>query len=176
MPAGCAQMTEQQLKCTTAQIGRCGELIVQFRLLKAGIESAALTTDTGIDLVAYSPRLERPLTIQVKANEKPKPAGGTGKAAFDWWVAEATPAALVALVEMQSERIWLFKLAEFSAVAKQKSSGRLHFYMYADNDYVPRNVGTHIREFDKYLLDRRIDDLFGFAAETESAQGSSSRS
>jgi hypothetical protein len=40
---------------TSLQIGRCGELLVQHRLLKLGIESAALTTDTGIDLVAYAP-------------------------------------------------------------------------------------------------------------------------
>lgn len=38
-----------------AQIGRCGELLVQYRLLKFGIESAPLTTDSGIDLVAYAP-------------------------------------------------------------------------------------------------------------------------
>ena len=38
---------------TTQQRGRCGELLVQYILLKHGIESAPLTTDTGIDLVAY---------------------------------------------------------------------------------------------------------------------------
>jgi hypothetical protein len=44
------------MKLTTAQIGRAGELLVQEQLLLHGIESAPLTTDTGIDLVAYSPR------------------------------------------------------------------------------------------------------------------------
>jgi hypothetical protein len=156
-------MTEQHIKCTTAQIGRCGELIVQVRLLKAGIESAAMTTDAGIDLVAYSPKLAQPLTVQVKANEKPKPSGGTGKPAFDWWISETSPAALVALVEMQSERVWLFRLAELAAAAQQKSSGRLHFYMYADADHVPKNPGTHHREFDRFLLDSRVGELFGFA-------------
>jgi len=38
------------IKLTTAQIGRAGELLVQQRLLLFGIESAPLTTDTGIDL------------------------------------------------------------------------------------------------------------------------------
>jgi hypothetical protein len=44
------------VKLTTAQIGLAGELLVQEQLLLHGIESAPLTTDTGIDLVAYSPR------------------------------------------------------------------------------------------------------------------------
>ena len=48
---------------------------VQYRLLKHGIESAPMTTDSGIDLVAYAPYSKRAVTIQVKANEKPKPAG-----------------------------------------------------------------------------------------------------
>jgi len=42
-------------KLTTQQIGKLGELLVQYRLLSFGIESAHLTTDSGIDLVAYSP-------------------------------------------------------------------------------------------------------------------------
>jgi hypothetical protein len=40
------------MKLTTAQIGRDGEHLVQEQLLLHGIESAPLTTDTGIDLVA----------------------------------------------------------------------------------------------------------------------------
>lgn len=35
-----------------AQSGRCGELVVQYTLLTRGIESAPLSTDTGVDLVA----------------------------------------------------------------------------------------------------------------------------
>jgi hypothetical protein len=59
-----------------AQIGRCGELLVQYRLLKHGIESASMTTDAGIDLVAYAPRSREAVTVQVKANLQPKPR---------WW-------------------------------------------------------------------------------------------
>jgi hypothetical protein len=42
---------QNMMSLSTAQIGRCGELLVQLELLKRGIESAAMTTDTGIDLV-----------------------------------------------------------------------------------------------------------------------------
>jgi hypothetical protein len=59
----------------TAQIGRCG----QYRLLLRGIDSAPMSTDVGVDLVAYSPRRVEPLSIQVKANLRSKPGGGKGQ-------------------------------------------------------------------------------------------------
>jgi len=33
---------------TTLQIGSAGELLVQYKLLKNGVDSAAVTTDSGI--------------------------------------------------------------------------------------------------------------------------------
>jgi len=38
---------------STQQIGKLGELLTQLKLLQFEIESAHLTTDSGIDLVAY---------------------------------------------------------------------------------------------------------------------------
>jgi hypothetical protein len=92
----------------TAQIGKCGELLVQYRLLLLGIESAPMSTDTGVDLVAYSSRTSQALTIQIKTNLRAKPGGGKGKAALDWWVSESVPAQLIALVDLSSEKIWFF--------------------------------------------------------------------
>lgn len=62
-----------------SQIGRCGELLVQFSLLRRGVESAPMTTDTGVDLVAYAPKIARPLSIQVKTNLAAKPGRWEGK-------------------------------------------------------------------------------------------------
>jgi hypothetical protein len=148
-------------KTPTARIGRCGELLVQFRLLKAGIESAAMTTDTGIDLVAYSPKVKQAITIQVKANLDAKPGGGKGHLALDWWLSQLSPAELVALVDVRSERVWLFKHAELLNASQQKPEGRMHFYMYVDPNYSPKHAGTHVREFERYLIDCRIKELFG---------------
>jgi hypothetical protein len=94
------------------QIGRCGELLVQQRLLRLGIESAALTTDTGIDLVAYAPGQAAPVTIQVKTKLVPVSAGGRGHSALDWWVPEHCPAELVALVDLSEDRVWLLRMGE----------------------------------------------------------------
>ena len=40
---------------STQHIGAAGELLVQYQLLKMGIDSARMTTDAGIDLVVYAP-------------------------------------------------------------------------------------------------------------------------
>ena len=66
------------MKLTKAQIGRCGELLVQYALLSRGVESAPMSTDTGIDLVAFFPASKLPATIQVKTNHAAKPSGGKG--------------------------------------------------------------------------------------------------
>ena len=55
-------------KLTTQQVGKCGELLVQYELLKQRIESAPMTTDYGIDLVAIDPNTHKTVTIQVKAS------------------------------------------------------------------------------------------------------------
>jgi len=70
-------------RLTTQQIGRLGELLVQFELLRYGIDSAPMTTDAGVDLVAYAGSKGRSLTIQVKTNLTPKPGGGKGASAVE---------------------------------------------------------------------------------------------
>lgn len=76
----------------TAQNGGAGELLVRYRLLLLGAESAPMSTDSGIDLVVYSPVSKQPNTVQVKTNLKPKPGGCKGKAGLDWWMPEDSPA------------------------------------------------------------------------------------
>jgi len=71
-----------------------------------------MSTDTGIDLVVYSPFLQASTTLQVKTNHKPKPAGGKGKASLDWRVPDDSPAELHALVDLSTGRVWLYKHAE----------------------------------------------------------------
>src|SRR5690349_19693612 len=114
-------------KLTTQQIGRLGELLVQYELLRHGIESAPMTTDTGVDLVAYSDIRGRSFTIQVKTNLAPKPGGGKGPPAVDWWVSEDCPAEIYAFADVSTRRGWLFTKQELASAAQQRSNGRLHF-------------------------------------------------
>lgn len=148
----------------TAQIGRCGELLVQYHMLLLGIESAPMSTDSGVDLVAYAPRMVAPVTVQVKANLRPKPAGGKGKAALDWWVPDDFRAQLFALVDLSTDRVWMFRPEEIATVAQQHPEGRYHICMYTDPTHSPtRRKGTPWQsyDFEKYLLGNRAHELFG---------------
>lgn len=147
----------------TAQIGRCGELLVQYHLLLHGIESSAMTTDSGVDLVAYSPRIERALTIQVKTNLRPKRAGGTGRLALDWWLRQDSPAELVALVDLSTNRIWMLQHGELVEAAQQRPQGRLHFYFYVEDDYRPKISNGHFTDYTRFQLANRVTELFGVA-------------
>lgn len=147
---------------TTAQIGKCGELLVQYRLLLCGIESAPMSTDTGVDLVAYSPKDGDARTIQVKTNHRPKPGGGSGKPTLDWWLRDDSPAELVAFVDLSTEHIWLMTHTELSDTAQQHSSGRFHLYMYTDPSARPRktNRPRHQWEFQRFLLENHVHNTF----------------
>jgi len=152
----------QTLKLTTQQIGKLGELLVQYRLLSFGIESAHLTTDSGIDLVAYSHCRNDAITIQVKTNLKPKPGGGKGKLALDWWMPDNSPAELFALVDVSGSRIWIFTRDEMKTKAQQQPEGRLHFYIHTDPDIKRRKdaPSASVLEFESFLLENRIGSLF----------------
>jgi hypothetical protein len=157
-------MTAERLaqRLTSQQIGRLGELLVQYELLQLGIDSAPMTTDAGVDLVAYSADKQRAFTIQVKTNLAPKPGGGKGSLALDWWVGENCSAELFALVDVSTRRIWILTRQELASAAQQRSSGRLHFYMYTDREAesvaYARNGDARFSEF---LLSSRASVLFG---------------
>jgi hypothetical protein len=149
----------ERLPRSTQQIGRLGELLVQYELLRNGIESAPMTTDAGIDLVAYSEG--RAFTIQVKANWQPKPGGGKGAPTLDWWVPQDCPAEIYALVDVSTRRIWLFNKDELSSSAQQRSSGRLHLYMRTDQMEASSGYARNGDErFAEFLFDNRVSALF----------------
>lgn len=150
------------MKLTNQQIGKCGELIVQYKLLSHGIESAPLTTDAGIDLVAFSSKKSTALTIQVKTNQKPKPGGGKGKLLIDWWIPEKSPANIFAFVELEKERVWLVEAKLLPKLAQQNPEGKYHFYMYTDPTSKPRKDGLQSNdyEFERYLLENLVHNFF----------------
>lgn len=147
-------------RLTTQQIGRLGELLVQYELLRQGIDSAPMTTDAGIDLVAYSPDKKSSFTIQVKANLAPKPGGGKGPPSIDWWVSEDCPAEWIALADISTRRVWMLRRQELDALAQQRSNRKLHLYMYTNPDAGPRayeNNGD--ARFSEYLFEKRSSVL-----------------
>jgi len=146
---------------TKQHIGKAGELLVQYKLIKYGIDSSAMTTDSGIDLVAYSPRNMKAYTIQVKTQKKPSPGGGKGKLAIGWDLKENSPADLIAVAELSTDTVWLFTLSEFADPAQQHSSkGNYKLYMYVDERINTKKAIALKSQFSKYLLEERVKIFF----------------
>ncbi len=149
------------MKKTTQHIGAAGELLVQYKLLKFGIDSAAMTTDSGIDLVAYSPQNKRPFTIQVKTREKALPDGGRGKLSLAWDLRDNSPAELVALTDLSTDSVWLFTHAEFENLAQQHSKkGNLKLYMYVDESVKTKKKMALLSQFEQYRIENRVITFF----------------
>lgn len=107
---------------STQHIGAAGELLVQYRLLKLGIDSARLTTDSGIDLVVYSPGDRSATTVQVKTNFAPKPAGGRGPLSRGWFFPHDCPAEVIAFVALDVDTVWLIPVEQARDLAQQHSA------------------------------------------------------
>ncbi|HVW79042.1 MAG TPA: hypothetical protein VHB45_15615 [Alloacidobacterium sp.] len=159
LPQATSDATSRPL--TTQQIGRLGELLVQYELLRFGIDSAPMTTDAGIDLVAYSGVKGRSVTLQVKTNLTPKPGGGKGAPAVDWWVSEDCPAELYAFADLSTRRVWILTKNELASAAQQRSNGRLHLYMYTNADSGSTGYARHgDHRFSEFLFENRVLSLF----------------
>ncbi len=146
---------------TTQHIGKAGELLVQYKLLKFGIDSASMTTDSGIDLVAYSPKTKHPFTIQVKTQVKPSAGGGKGKLSLAWDLRDSSPAELAAVTDLSTDRAWLFTHAEYTKYAQQHSKkGILKLYMYTDESVKTKKKKALVSQFEEFLLENRIVTFF----------------
>ena len=110
------------VKLGTQAIGAAGELLVQYQLLRQGIDSARLTTDSGIDLVMYVPGHRSAATIQVKTNLGPKPAGGKGKLLLSWPFPDDLRAQWLACVDMSTDSAWLFPTERARASLHSRST------------------------------------------------------
>jgi hypothetical protein len=142
-------------------IGAAGELLVQYQLLKFGIDSARLTTDAGVDLVVYAPEDQAARTVQVKANLGPKPAGGRGPLSRGWYFPHACPAQLLALVALDTDTVWLFTLEEAKELAQQHSErGIRQLYWRLEGGKSAADSTRHEGQMARYLLAYRAPELF----------------
>jgi len=147
---------------STQHIGAAGELLVQYQLLKLGIDSARMTTDAGIDLVVYAPGDRSASTVQVKANLGPKMAGGRGPLSRGWYFPHQCPAQLVALVALDTDTVWLFTLDEARGLAQQHSDrgNRQIYWRVVAAPPAGLRSPRHEGQMVDYLLTRRAPELF----------------
>ena len=151
------------VKLATQQIGKCGELLVQYILLKHGVESAPLTTDPGIDLVAFpnvkaSPEERRkPLTIQVKTSRH---LGTAGDKWLEWQIPEDCPADYIAAVDFHRDKFWLIATEEFKQVARRSARGRLRLW-WSLPGYESTRAERKEEQFNDYEMKAVIPKVFG---------------
>lgn len=149
-------------KLSTQQTGRCGELLVQYVLLKHGVESAPLATDPGIDLVAFSNVRasldERPkaVTIQVKTSTHHGPADEKW---LLWEIPEDCPADYVAAVDLDRDKVWLIGVEKFKQIAQHAAKGQLRLW-WSLPGYESKRAKRREEQFKDYEMDVAIDRLF----------------
>lgn len=152
---------------TTQHIGAAGELLVQYRLLKLGIDSARMTTDSGIDLVVYSPRRAEAVTVQVKTQTVPSPSGGKGAMSVGFYFPDDLRAEFLALALLSTDQVWLFTRDEARELAQQhnaKGNRQLYWYMQQRPGRGAGQAPLHAGDVEQYLLEGRTAALFGVPA------------
>ena len=131
---------------------------MQYQLLKQGFDTAPMTTDCGIDLVALFSSGEKTRTIQVKTTEY----GNLGTASEEglvWADRKDCPTEYIGLVASFHEQCWLIPFNEFKASATSAgNSVRLGWNVY--------RKGPQMQEkFKRFEIDTAVLHLF------ESLQG-----
>lgn len=141
-----------------AAIGSAGQLLVQYKLLKYGIDSARLTVDAGIDLVMYLPGSSTAATVQVKTKQKPVPSGGTGKLSLGWFFPHDCPAQWLAFTDLSTDSAWLFTVEQARELAQQHNAkGHRQIYWYVDES--TSAPGRRQSQLEPYRLDNVITRL-----------------
>jgi len=147
----------KMVKLDTRQKGRCGELLVQYCLLKHGVESAPLTTDTGIDLVAYSSIGKKPVTIQVKTSSQHDRDGDRW---LEWQIPEGCPADYIAAVDLDRSIFWLIETKEFNNQARRTSRGKRRL-LWAPTGFECKRTRLKEEQFRDYEMNTAIPKAFG---------------
>lgn len=120
-----------------------------------------MTTDSGIDLVVYSDKGGKALTIQVKSKRQPVLSGGKGVKGLGWFLRDNSPADIIAVTDRATDRAWLFTMHEFRELAQQHSNnGMLQLYMYVESPARTKHQRVHVSDFDNYLLESKVHELF----------------
>lgn len=145
---------------TSAQISQCGVLLTRYRLLLHGVESAPLTTDVGIDLVAYSGTARRTLTIQVKTVVKPTTARAKGRRALAWTMQRDGSAEIAALVDLSTGTVWLLTMERFFELAQQQRPRNAQLLLFADGTVESGGDQPCVDKFAEYLLEEMVGVFF----------------
>jgi hypothetical protein len=142
---------------TTQQVGRCGELFVQYELLKSGIDSAPMTTDHGVDLVALDPKSSATASIQVKTARL---SHDDSSEWVEWNMPKKCIAEYVAVIDLENEKGWLFRAHEFEEVALSTGGEGRRLWWYTASGYQSKHIHKNESSFERYGLESSIPRIF----------------
>ena len=60
----------------------------------------------------------------------------------------------MALVDISTDKVWLFTHSAFAERCQQESSGRLHLYFYTEPEYKAKK-GNHEKDFVNYMIEKQ---------------------
>ena len=135
------------------QIIYAGKLLVQFKLLKNGIDANLNFDEGNIHLKVVSKN--KTTTFNVKTTESPKPGGGKRKDAVSWNLGKIS-ADFTACVNIADDEVWLFTPSDMCKLAQNPSKDKL--YIYTDKTVNARKKALK-SEFNEYLLENRLRKL-----------------
>lgn len=140
-------------KPSSAAISQLGKTLVARQLIGCGHRLMKNVPGHGR---SFAIELQgRPYSVLVRSNLAPKPSGGSGKLALDWWFPQTLSADLLALADISANRVWLLTREDALRYAQQdgSASGKVHLYMHLDS--VETRAGherTHEEHFREFLL------------------------
>ena len=147
------------VEINTQKIGRAGELFVQYQFLKFGVDSSLMTTDYGVDLVAFHIGWQDPLLIQVKSTRVKPDADSKW---VEWSVRDELKANYVALVDITRDKAWLFAKEEFLKVSSSTGGKGLRLWWYLPEHRPPRATLTRVEDdYRENLVEFAIPKLLG---------------
>ena len=135
------------------QIMFAGKLLVEYKLLKNGIDASLNYDNSDIHLKVVSKN--KTISFNIKTTEEPKPGGGKGKDAVSWNLGK-TSADFIACVNLADDEVWLFTPSEMYELAQHPSKDKL--YIYTDEAVNARKKALR-SEFREYLIENRIKKI-----------------
>lgn len=141
---------------TNPGTGSAGELLIQYQLMKRGIDSARLTMDYGIDLVIYLRATRTAYTVQVKGTAVRSGEGATEQINWPSFPADC-PAQFLALADTATDTAWLLPMTEAIARSSSAKPHRALSWYVQPNRRGP--VVGNVADFDEYRLPTVLDTL-----------------
>ena len=149
------------VRLNTREIAATARLLVQYRLSLEGIQ--AIIEEPGSTAHMEAWKVGGPSrTLDVYGNRGSKPAGGKGRPALAWMLDGKRRSDLIAVADLSTHRVWLFRTSEAFKLAQQHPPGGGHHLIMVTDPGLAHSKHERIldSDFTAYLIERRAQELF----------------